>query len=323
MKKSYDYETLDGKRRLSDDQPSKIFIALHTFLFLFALNAISRSFGHHARKDAGTNLPVPIEKISYSEVAASFSDECPPANSSLAWLTWNFSSSVMPDFPIYETLSDDLTILGPKSPLVYEFTKDMNSIYNNQRNMTRDRRHAAHHLDKLFYWKKALSVFSGRLLVPFDEAVSELSPEQSDLFFKASFESIEVHFEPDSEIVIFLLRDGKLWLTAVAVNSKLGLQALIQTVLHATEFGMKEKGAEPGRFYVLSEDSKPCFCADETLSQTISNYLKSNSVLPAKCTSCESFSRPYVQIIMPSSSGFRIGRDPNIIPLVLHDNCVI
>jgi len=79
---------------------------------------------------------------SYSEVAASFSDECPPANSSLAWLTWNFSSSVMPDFPIYETLSDDLTILGPKSPLVYEFTKDMNSIYNNQRNMTRDRRHA-------------------------------------------------------------------------------------------------------------------------------------------------------------------------------------
>ena len=60
---SYDYETLDGKRRLSDDQPSKIFIALHTFLFLFALNAISRSFGHHARKDAGTNLPVPIEKM--------------------------------------------------------------------------------------------------------------------------------------------------------------------------------------------------------------------------------------------------------------------
>ena len=100
----------------------------------------------------------------------------------------------------------------------------------------------AHHLDKLFYWKKTLSVFSGSLLVPFDEAVSGTSPEHSDAFFKASSESIEIDFEPDSEIVIFILRDGELWLTALAVNTRLGLQALTQTVINAAEFGMKEIG---------------------------------------------------------------------------------
>lgn len=321
MKKSYDYETLDGKRRLSEDNPSKTFIALHTFLFLFALSAISRSFVHHARKDAATNLP-PIEKVSYTDVTASFSEEC-PANSSLASLTWNFSSSATPDFPFYEISAGDLTILGPKSLLVDEFTKAMESIYRQQRNVARERRHAAHHLDKLFYWKKTLSVFSGSLLVPFDEAVSELSAEHPDAFFRASSERIEFHFEPKSEIVIFILRDGRLWLAALAVNSKLGLQALTQTILHAAEFGMKEDGAEPGRFYILSKDSKNCFCADATLSQTISQYLQSNSVLPAKCSSCESLSRPYVQLIMPSSSGFRLGRDPNIIPLILHHDCSI
>ena len=100
----------------------------------------------------------------------------------------------------------------------------------------------AHHLDKLFYWKKTLSVFSGSLLVPFDEAVSELSGEHPDAFFRASSERIEFHFEPKSEIVIFILRDGRLWLAALAVNSKLGLQALTQTILHAAEFGMKGTG---------------------------------------------------------------------------------
>ena len=158
---SYDYETLDGERRYShNQQPSRIFVALQTLLFLLSFSAISRSFGHHARKDAGLDSPPAVGKTFasfhsfhylflssvYNEIAASFSQECPPStrNSSLSSVTWNlnWTSNEKPDFPYYAMQHHDLTILGPKSTLVDELTKAMAAIYGNEHEVRRERRHA-------------------------------------------------------------------------------------------------------------------------------------------------------------------------------------
>jgi hypothetical protein len=109
-------------------------------------------------------------------VTASFSEEC-PANSSLASLTWNFSSSATPDFPFYEISAGDLTILGPKSLLVDEFTKAMESIYRQQRNVARERRHAGTvyllSFNKVLSVKSLVNALKESYMFPFGEIISD------------------------------------------------------------------------------------------------------------------------------------------------------
>ncbi|CAG5098314.1 Oidioi.mRNA.OKI2018_I69.XSR.g15556.t1.cds [Oikopleura dioica] len=239
--KGYDYETLDGKTRYSESKPSRTFLALNGVLFLLAFCAISRSFGHHARKEAGIYLPPPQQKMSYKEVLASFSPEC-PSSSSLSSVSWNLTSTEKPAFEFFAMKSHDLTILGPKSTLVQEFTEAMAAVLSEP---TRERRHAAHHLDKLFYWTKTLSVFSqSEFLLPSIKDSQSSSIVSPDLFLRASSltETLEIHYDESLEVPIFILRGGELWMSAVAGNGKLGVQALVQALLQAMEFGMKETG---------------------------------------------------------------------------------